>query len=538
MSEQTHHLPSAAPPPTAPAPRRWLSLAVLCLALLVVTLDNTILNVVLPTLVTQLHATSSELQWVVDSYTLVFAGLLLVAGSLADRIGRKRTFLAGLVVFIVGSTWAALSGSMDMLIAARAGMGIGAALIMPSTLSIVTTLFIDERERHRAFGIWAAVSGVGFAVGPIVGGLLLAHFWWGSVFLINVPIVALSLVCSAFLVPDSRNPVARRPDLIGAALSIAGLSLTLWAIIDAPLHGWTSGVVIGAGVGGLVVLTAFVLWELACAQPMLNLSFFRNRRFSAGVGTLAFVMLGGSGALFILTQYLQFDLGYTALESGLRVLPAAAAITVVAPLAAPLVRAAGNKVPVVAGLQVVAVGLWQLSGITTGTGYLATLPYMIMLGVGMGLVLPSATSSIMDSLPRAHTGVGSATNSTFMQIGTALGVAVIGSLQSTRYQDRLTGPLTADSVPHGVRETILGSLGGALTVAEKLGTAGAVLARLARAAFVSGMDLGLRTGAVVVLVAGVGAALALPARAKATRSEEAAGQEPADASGSRADLGA
>ena len=240
MAVRTHEIPVPHRSERSPGSSRWLALAVLCVSILMVNLDNTVLNVALPTLVRDLNATSTQLQWILDAYALVFGGLLLVAGSLADRVGRKRTFLAGLVAFAGGSAWAAFSGSVGVLIAARASMGIGAALMMPSTLSIITDMFRDGGQRQRAIGLWAGTSGLGFALGPIVGGLLLAHFWWGSVFLINVPIAAAGLLCAISLVPDSRNPAALRPDVAGAVLSIAGLGLVLWSIIEAPVHGWSA----------------------------------------------------------------------------------------------------------------------------------------------------------------------------------------------------------------------------------------------------------------------------------------------------------
>ena len=298
-----------------PVARRWLALAVLCISLLIVTLDNTVLNVVLPTLVRDLNATSTQLQWIVDSYVMVFAGLLLVAGSVADRIGRKRTFLAGLMLFAAGSTWAAFSGSVGMLIAARASMGIGGALIMPSTLSIITQMFADPGERQRAIGFWAGTSGLGIALGPIIGGLLLAHFWWGSVFLINVPIAVVGIVLAIPLVPDSKNPDAAAPDVPGALLSVTGLGLLLWSIIEAPVRGWTSALVIAAGAGGLVVLAAFTAWERHSSHPMLNVQFFRQRSFSAAISSIGLATLGLFGALFVLTQFLQFDLDYTPLQA-------------------------------------------------------------------------------------------------------------------------------------------------------------------------------------------------------------------------------
>ena len=448
-----------------------------------------------------------------DSYIIVFAGLLLVAGSLADRIGRKRTFLAGLAAFAAGSAWAAFSGSVGMLLAARASMGVGGALMMPSTLSIITDMFRDHTERQRAIGLWAATSGVGVALGPIVGGVLLSHFWWGSVFLINVPIVVAGIACAIPLVPDSRNPAALRPDLTGALLSIAGLGLLLWSIIEAPVRGWSSGPVIVAGLAGLAVLTVFGLWERASTHPMLNLSFFRTRAFSAAISSVWVVTFGMYGALFVLTQYLQFSLGYTALQTGIRILPAAGAVALVAPFSPVLVRLIGAKITVAAGLLIVAAGLWQISGATVNSTYVGILPGTIMLGVGAGLAIPCTTALVMGSVPRGDTGVGSATNGTFMQVGGALGVAVIGSLLTTRYQDRMTSALAPYHLPHLVEHTILGSVGGALTVAERVGGAsGMLLAHAAKAAFLSGMDLGLLTGAAVGLAGGLVALAALPGR--------------------------
>ena len=491
--------------------RRGAALAVLCVSLLVVTLDNTVLNTALPTLVRDLHANDTQLQWIVDAYALVFGGLLLVAGSLADRFGRKWTFLAGLVAFAAGSAWAAFSGSVELLIAARASMGIGGALMMPSTLAIITAMFDDPRQRQRAIGLWAGTSGVGMGIGPIVGGLLLAHFWWGSVFLINVPVAVLGLVCALPLIPDSKNPAAPRPDLVGSLLSVAGLGMLLWAIIEAPLRGWSSAIVIGTGTGGLAVLAGFVLWERASSHPMLNLTLLRKRAFSAAVSSVGLVMFGVSGALFVLTQFLQFGLGFSALQAGIRVLPAAGAIAVVSPLAAILVRMIGTKLTATAGLLVIAGGMWQVALTTASTGYTGILPGMILLGVGAGLVSPAATASVMSSVPPEHTGVGSATNSTFLQIGGALGVAVIGSVLSTRYQDQITDAVRGFHPPQSLLDSITSSIGAAQQVAARIGgTLGPMLADAAKAAFISGMDLGLGIGAAFGLAGALIALFALP----------------------------
>ena len=487
-----------------PQPKRRAALAVLCISLLIVNLDNTVLNVALPTLVRDLHATSSDLQWIVDSYIMVFAGLLLVAGSLADRVGRKRTFLAGLAAFAAGSAWAAFSGTVGMLIAARASMGVGGALMMPSTLSIITDMFRDSGERQRAIGLWAATSGVGIALGPIVGGVLLSRFWWGSVFLINVPVAVAGIACAIPLVPDSRNPAARRPDLTGSVLSVAGLGLLLWSIIEAPVRGWSSGVVIASGLGDLTVLGGFALWERASDHPMLNLRFFQKRAFSAAISSVWLVTFGMYGALFALTQYLQFSLGYTALQTGIRVLPAAAAVAVVAPASPFLVRLIGARFTAAAGLLVVAAGLWQISGASVTSTYADSVAGMVMLGIGAGLAIPCTTASVMGSVPRGDTGVGSATNGTFMQVGGALGVAVIGSVLATRYTGRMTSTLAPYHLPQAVEGRILGSVGGALGVAGRVGgSTGALLAHAARVAFISGMDLGLAIGAAAALVGAV-----------------------------------
>ncbi|MGZ4310886.1 MAG: MFS transporter [Solirubrobacteraceae bacterium] len=426
---------------------RWLTLAVLCLPLLIVSLDNTVLNVALPTLVRKLHASDSELQWIVDSYVLVFGGLMLVSGSLADRVGRKWTFLAGLGIFAACSTLAAFSGSSTMLIAARASMGLGATLIMPATLAIITNTFTDRGERQRALGIWAGTTGAGVALGPIVGGLLLAHFAWGSIFLINVPIALLGIAAGMPFVPNSRNPHALRPDVLGSVLSILGLGLVLWAVIEAPGHGWTSAEVLGTGAAGLAALCGFVAWESHTSHPMLRLDFFRHAGFSGAVLSTATMSFGLTGMLFVLTQFLQFQLGYSPLQAGIHMLPAAGAIAVVAPVSAIVVRRLGTKLTVALGLALVAGGLWQIAGATVGTTYSGVVVGAILIGVGAGLVMPAATGSLMGTLPAEHTGVGSATNGSCLNVGGAFGVAVLGSIMATRYQDQLGGGAVARVIP-------------------------------------------------------------------------------------------
>jgi len=492
---------------------RWLTLAVLCVPLLIVSLDNTVLNVALPTLVRELHASDSELQWIVDAYVLVFGGLMLVSGSVADRVGRKLTFLVGLALFAACSTWAALSSSSGMLIAARASMGLGATLIMPATLAIITNTFTDRDERQRALGIWAATTGAGVALGPIVGGLLLAHFAWGSVFLINVPIALLGLAAAVPFVPNSRNENAQRLDLVGSVLSVLGLGLVLWAVIEAPVHGWTSGEVLGTGAAGIATIAGFVGWEARSSHPMLKLRFFRQAGFSGAILSTATMMFALMGMLFVLTQFLQFHLGYSALQAGVRMLPAAGGIAVVAPFSAIVVGRLGTKLTIALGLAVVTGGLWWISGATVTTTYSEVLPGAIMIGVGAGLVMPAAVGSLMGTLPLEHTGVGSATNGAFLNVGGALGVAILGSIMSTRYEHELSASAAVHSLPTAVGQTAQGSLGAALQVAAHVGgTLGRDLAAAANAAFMNGMSLALEIGAGVVLVGVLVALVVLPAK--------------------------
>jgi len=493
---------------------RWAALLVVCASALIINIDNTILNVALPTLVRELHASSSELQWIVDSYAMAFAGLLFVGGSLADRFGRKRFFLIGLTIFAAGSVGAAFSGSVDPLIACRAVMGAGASLTVPASLSIINDIFRDPAERARAIGTWAGTIGLGIAIGPIAGGLLLSTFWWGSIFLVNVPIVAAGFIGAVVLVPDSKNPDAKRPDPLGALLSIAGLGLLLWAIIEGPTEGWASGIVVGVGLASVVVLGSFLAWESHSDHPMLELGFFRDRRFSIALAAECLGVFGLMGALFVQTQFLQFDLGYSPLQAGLRILPIAAMIVVSATLSPFLARCIGVKFTVAAALTAIAAGLWQISASSTiATTYGSVIVGLLLIGVGAGLLLPCATNSVVGSVPQGDSGIGSATNTVALQVGGALGVAVLGSVMLTRYQNHMNVALVGRHVPTSISQTILGSLGGALAVAKSVGgVTGALLIHSARAAFMSGNEASLAIGAAVALGGVVVVLLALPSK--------------------------
>ncbi len=493
--------------------RRWATLSVLCVTLLLISLDNTILNVALPSIVRSMHATSTQLQWIVDAYAVVFAGLLFTFGALGDRVGRKWVFMGGLVVFGAGSALAAWSVSPDRLIVARAVMGVGAAALMPGTLSILTNVFRAEWDRARAIGIWSGTAGLGVAIGPVLGGSLLVHFWWGSVFLINVPIATLGLVAAAFLVPNSKNPVATRADPVGAILSIFGLGLLLWGIIEAPDRTWTAPPILAAFAGSAALITAFIVWEQHIDHPMLPLRFFANRRYSAAIASLALVLFALLGAFFLLTQYLQFCLGFSPLETGFGIAPIALVLLVVAPSSVLLVRRVGTKPVVAGGLVLIAVGLGLLSHTTVHSTYRSAVPFFVLIGVGVGLALAPSTDSVMGALPKGEAGVGSASSDTSMQIGGALGVAVLGTALNIRYQDTMTPLLAHRQIPAGIEQLVLGSLGGALAVAQRVpGALGTALAAAARRGFVSGMDLGFVVAAIVVAVAGVVVLAVLPNR--------------------------
>ena len=505
--------------------RRWWILGVLSLCLLVISLDNTILNVALPSIEGDLGASASQMQWIVDSYVLVFAGLLLTAGSLGDRFGRKRALILGLGVFGAGSLLSAVSGSADSLIASRALMGIGAAFIMPTTLSVLTNVFPAE-ERPKAIGIWAAVAGIGVAIGPISGGALLEHFEWASVFVVNLPIVVVGIAAALWLVPESKDPKHSALDPIGAVLSIAGLSAVVWGIIEAGGGHWGDPKVLGALGGGVALLGVFARWELHAPSPMLDVRLFRIGAFSGASGSIALVFFALFGSIFFLTQYLQGVMDYTALEAGVRTLPVAGGLVVGGPLSAKLAERFGNRIVVAAGLTIAGAGLGLLSMVQVDSGYGLVAASMAVLGVGMGSSMAPATESIMSVLPEAHAGVGAAMNDTTRMVGGSLGVAVLGSLLSSGYgasMERAT-----EGLPAGAADAAQNSLGGASAVADGIGgDAGAALSGAADAAFVAAMSDALMVGGLVALAGAVLAFTLMPGRASAARVSPVAEPVPA-----------
>jgi EmrB/QacA subfamily drug resistance transporter len=494
--------------------RRWLALAVMCLSLAVISLDNTILNVALPVLAGHLHASTSQLQWMVDGYTLVFAGLLLTTGSLGDRFGRRGALSTGLAIFCVGSLASAFTTSATQLIFARAFMGVGAALIMPATLSLLTNVFSNPTERGRAIGVWAAVAGASGAVGPMIGGVLLRHFWWGSIFLVNVPVAIFALAAGRFLLPSSRDPSTPALDFFGAGLSVVGLVAVLWAIIEAPAKGWSNGTVVTAFLGGAVVLFCFAEWELHSSHPMLDMRFFKNRRFSAANVGLTLTFFAMLGQFFLATQYLQSVLGYTPLQAGVRAFPTACVMLVVAPFAPRLVERVGTKAVMGCGLLFASAGLMWMTGVPVEHGYPHLVASMCLLSAGMGLAMAPATESIMGSLPRTKAGVGSAMNDTTRMLGGALGVAVLGSVLATSYRPGVTSRLAHLGVSHAVVAGARDSVGGAVSVAAALPAAlGRQVTAAARIEFVHGFHTAVFVGSLVVLFGAVIVFTFLPARA-------------------------
>ena len=489
-----------------PHPRRWWTLAVLCTSLVLITIDTTILNVALPTLGRTVATSTGELQWIVDAYTVVFAGLLLTCGSLGDRFGRRRALAAGLVIFALGCLASAVVTTAGWLIAMRGLTGVGAALIFPATLSIITNAFTDPTERQRAIAVWAGTAGIGIALGPLAGGLLLEHFYWGSIFLVNLPIIALALVGLWLVVPESRDPEHRRLDPLGAVLSVVGLGTLVYGIIRGGSDGWVDGVTLATLAGGTAVLGLFVVHELRTPSPLLDMHVFRNPRFTGASAAVAAIYFCLFGTIFLVTQHLQVLLDYGTLAAGIRTVPFALTLLVVANLTPRIVARTGPRWPIVTGSVVVAVSQLPRIASTPDTGYDLILAGQVLFALGMGLLIAPATASIMGALPPGRAGVGSAMNDTARQVGGALGVAVMGSLAAAGYRAGLDDRVAAGTLPADVLTRARESLAGALTVGD-----GAV-AEAGRAAFITGLRWASVVAVVVALAGAAAAWRLLPGR--------------------------
>ncbi|MFE9298608.1 DHA2 family efflux MFS transporter permease subunit [Streptomyces niveus] len=507
-------LDSAPRVPEAVHKRRWAILGVLMFSLLIVVLDNSILNVAVKTISSPepvgIGATQSELEWAINSYTLVFAGLLFTSGLLGDRVGRKKVLLFGTAVFGLGSALAAMSGSPGELVAYRALMGFGAAFVMPATLAVLMNVF-ERDEQPKAIGIWAGSVGLGIAIGPITGGVLLEHFWWGSIFLINVPVVIVALIAMWFLVPDSKDPRPGRVDPVGVLLSIVGLVLLVYGIIRAgELADFTDATVLASTLGGVAVLTVFVVHQKRSDHPSIDMSSFKKPAFSAAVAAIALVFFALMGVTFFSAFYLQSVRGYSALDSGLLILPLAVAQMVFAPRARLVVERFGARAVCTGGMLLVAAGLAAFALFDATTPVWVLCVVFFVQGAGMAHIMPPVTVTVMQSLPREKAGSGSAVNNTFRQVGGALGVAVLGSLLSSTYRGEIEGHLGA--VPAAARDTAGESIEATMAVAEKLGPAGAPLMSSASDAFLTAMHVTALGSAGVALIGTAVVALFMPGR--------------------------
>jgi EmrB/QacA subfamily drug resistance transporter len=496
--------------------RKPLILASLLLAAFVVNLDTSILNVALPSLVRELHASTSQLQWIVDAYTLVFASLLLAAGSLSDRVGRKGVLLAGLGVFGLASVAGGLTTTSGQLIAARCVMGFGAAMIFPATLSLISNVFTERSERARAIGLWGASVGAAFALGPLVGGWLLEHFSWTSIFFAMAPVAALAAALIALTVPTSRDPQASKADRLGLLLSTAGMGLLTYTIIEAPNHSWGSartlvGCALAAG-----LLGAFISWQRRATEPLLDVGLFRNLRFTAASGSVTVVFFALAGFIFMVTQFLQFMKGYGPLTTGVRQLPVASSIAVTSVLGTKLAVRYGTKLVVVSGaLLLVGFFAW-VATFSAQTSYLEIAILMVVGGSGTGLTSAPATEAIMGVVPKAKAGVGSAVNDASRLVGATLGVAVIGSVYNSLFSSHLSASLPA-AMPAPAAQAAHSSIGAAFEVAHRSAAAGhaalgAQIHDIASSAFFSAWSGGCLVAAAVSAAGALMAALFLPAQ--------------------------
>ncbi|MVO86472.1 MULTISPECIES: MFS transporter [Streptomyces] len=469
-------------------PKRWLILIVLCLSTLVLVIDNMVLTVAVPPIAEDLNASASDLQWILDSYMLVFAGLLLTTGSLSDRFGRRKVMLIGLLLFGVASLIATIAESPEQLIGARILMGVGGALIMPSTLSIVITVFDDE-ERPKAIAAWSSVTMVGLVGGPLFGGVLLDHFWWGSIFLINVPIAAVAFLAAIVLMKESKGPW-RKADPVGMVLSMVGMVSLVWTITEWPKEGFGDPKVYVAAILSVLCLVGFGIWETRVDEPMVPLALFRNRVFTGASFSIVLLTFANGGLMLVLSQYLQFVLEYTPTKTGWAFAPLALASLVFNALSAVLGPKIGNRFMAALGLAVIASGFFTLTTLEPGDGFGIVTVAMVLMGAGGGLAMPAAQAAMMGAVPHEHAGVGSAMNDTVQQAGAALGVAVLGSILSSTYGSKMP-----DDAPGKSDESIVEAF------AEAARTGNEALVRTARDAFTEAMSSAFVVGAIGVLVA-------------------------------------
>jgi EmrB/QacA subfamily drug resistance transporter len=490
--------------------RRWWTLVVICLVVFILTLDNTILNVALPTLAREFGASASTQKWFVEAYVLVFAGLLLTGGALSDRFGLRRMLAIGLAIFGAASLLASFASSATLLLAGRALMGVGGALLYPGTLAVIKHTF-PAHERPRAIAFWGATAGVGAAAGPVIGGWLLETFWWGAVFLVNLPVVLLVAGAGWWLLPRDKPNRSVPLDLVGTALSVAGVGGLVFAIIEAPIWGWASAAFWGLLLSAGLLLALFVWWELRTTHPLLDVRLFGNPRFSAASQAVILTYFAIAGTSFALPQYLQFVLGYGPLEAGIRTVPLALAALVSGFVAAMLIARFGTKWVIVGGLAIAASGFLLLSTLSATSGYSVLLLAQVLLGIGAMTAGTAATDSVLGAVPRDKAGSAAAVNETGIELGNALGIAGLGTVLTASYTSAMR---TATDLPADLRDTAAESISTAMRLAETQGGAvGEVLAQQARAAFAGAMDQTALIGALIIGIGLLVAVFVLPAHA-------------------------
>jgi EmrB/QacA subfamily drug resistance transporter len=501
--------------------KRWIVLAVLCIVLFIISIDNTVLNLAIPAISLGLGATTSQLQWIVDAYTLVFASLLITTGTIGDHFGRKRLLMIGLGLFCLGSLGAALSVNTTMLIGFRAFLGMAGALIMPSTLSIIINVFRDARERARAIAIWSSIFSVGAGIGPIIGGFLISSFHWSSVFFLNVPITLIGLVGTIIYVPESRNLQSPRPDFAGVSLSIIGLFSLVYGTIQAGENGWLQPNVLIAFAVGVVFLAAFLWWENHSSNPMLPLHFFKNMAFTGANAALTFSAFAMMGSMYFFSQYLQTILGYPPLLAALGMLPMTPAVLISTLSSVRLDRKLGTKFTIALGLVLSGAGLFMFSAFAgLATPYWQVLLVLLVLGIGIGFIMSPATNSVMSSLPPNRAGIGSAMNDTTRQLGGALGVAILGALMNGIYRSHVAALAKVNGISPANFSEILSSVQNAHMAATKLaGDASALVIQTSSLAFVAGMDRAFFIGSVAMILGAVAAWMILPNKPKPVLAE-------------------
>lgn len=496
------------------ASNRWLVLGVLCLSVVLVSVDNMIVNVALPTLNRELDATTSQLQWVVDGYTLAFAGLLLICGHIGDRVGRKRIIQLGLVAFAAASAFAAWSTSVEMLITARGAMGVAAAFVYPSTLALVTVAFPDRQERAAAIGVWAGVSGLSIALGPVIGGVLLEHFWWGSIFTINLPVIAAALVFGALVLPESHERLHGRIDIFGGVLSAVGISVLVWTIIEAPQRGWASGQTLTGFGGAALALLLFVVVEARHPSPLLDVTLFRNMRFTASSLVLSIAFFALFGFIFVITLYFQLIRGWGPLKAGLATLPYALVMGALSPVAMLVAAKLGTKIVAASGMLLMGAGLTVASTAEADSDYWRVVVVaMVLMASGMAMATAPATDAIMAAVPPLRAGLGSAVNDTTREVGGALGVAIVGSVMSSIFADRLRAQWSDLTIAEPIVSSAEHSLGAALAIAKGLPETVAGPAEVhAVSAFMDGMQAASLVAAGATIASALVALIFLPSR--------------------------